>query len=723
MAPDWLTTLLDEWGAVVCAERWGRDRLMLAAGATSYRARHVIRLCRDAGWDLEAARAGVSGWAPEPRGNRPVEKPTIPDRADSPRDGPPSDLRISRWDEAPAPKPRASLTVQPIPEDDEAEEPIEEAIERQCRVYERSRARATTVGPRVVALSQPGPIALVHFGDPHLDDDGCNWPALRRAVEVVQRTPHMYAGNVGDTVNNWVGRLVEKYAHQRATEDEGWRYARWLMQAVPWIYVVAGNHDCHDAETEALTRRGWLRYDEITDEDEVLSLDPETGRSEWVPIESRIVRDHDGEMVRIETLSISALVTPNHRVLHRARVGRNDWSGWRYCTADSMPSRAAVPVSASSSAVGVDLSDEQIALAGWILTDGCISNGRVSIYQSKDGTEIARLLLALELNHSVRIRRRDVQEVCGRMLIGEPLPERSWALTAEASREVMAWLPKKGVLPDWAHDLSTRQFEILLDAIIAGDGCWDGSSAGAKTCAVLHGRKEFLDSVQAVAVQHGWYARIAVARESDYRLNLCRRETLQFDRATAVSRETHAGTVWCLTVKHGNFMVRRNGAAHFSGNCWKGGLHTLRLVSEGARIGLMAPDECRVELRWPGGESFRLHVRHDFKGSSIYNKTHGLQRSALWDGWGDLYVCGHRHEWAHQRTEYEDGRVRDLLRVRGFKHFDEYARSRQFYDHTHGQTITTILDPDAHPADRVKVIVDVEEAADYLAWARRRRVA
>lgn len=384
-APDWLRAALEQVGEQACRERWGRRRMLGGSSLRPYQAQQLCRLIREAGYDLAVARARLDR-RPSPS---PVDAPEL------------DELQISQWREPERAPLGPGWSVEAIPEDDEAEEPIGEAIERQCQRYRRARARAATIGPRVIRLQDGGPIGIVHFGDPHVDDDGCNWPALRRAVEVVSQTPHLYAGNVGDTVNNWVGRLVAKYAHQGATEEEGWRYARWLMQACPWLYVVGGNHDQ-----------------------------------------------------------------------------------------------------------------------------------------------------------------------------------------------------------------------------------------------------------------------------------------------------------------------------------WRGGMSMLRLLTEGAQIGLMAPDECRLELQWPGGGSFRLHVRHDFKGSSIYNKTHGLNRAVLWgQGWGDLYVCGHRHEWGEQHTEYEDGRVRWLLRVRGFKHFDEYARSKQFYDHQYGQTVTTIIDPDAHPADRVRVVVDVEEAAEMLAWLRRRRAA
>ena len=57
------------------------------------------------------------------------------------------------------------------------------------------------------------------------------------------------------------------------------------------------------------------------------------------------------------------------------------------------------------------------------------------------------------------------------VLIAPPKVQREWRLNAESTREVLKWLPQKKILPEWANLLSTKQFQILLDALIAGDGC------------------------------------------------------------------------------------------------------------------------------------------------------------------------------------------------------------------------------------------------------------
>jgi len=94
-----------------------------------------------------------------------------------------------------------------------------------------------------VTVKLDGPIGILHVGDPHVDDDGTDIGALRRHTELVRQTRGLFAGNVGDTTNNWVGRLARLYADQSTGAKEAWALAEWLVGRCDWLYLVAGNHD------------------------------------------------------------------------------------------------------------------------------------------------------------------------------------------------------------------------------------------------------------------------------------------------------------------------------------------------------------------------------------------------------------------------------------------------------------------------------------------------
>ena len=85
--------------------------------------------------------------------------------------------------------------------------PIAELIERRLHDFKRKSEAYESRKLISIKVKESGPVGLIVFGDPHVDDDGCDWPSLLRDVEIAKNTPGMMAGNVGDLQNNWVGRL------------------------------------------------------------------------------------------------------------------------------------------------------------------------------------------------------------------------------------------------------------------------------------------------------------------------------------------------------------------------------------------------------------------------------------------------------------------------------------------------------------------------------------
>ena len=104
----------------------------------------------------------------------------------------------------------------------------------------------------VVPIS--GPIGIVHFGDPHVDDDGTDWAALERDIKLVRETEGLFASNIGDTTNNWVGRLGRLYGQQATSAKQAWILAEWFIKSLSgyWLYMIGGNHDAWSGEGDPL---------------------------------------------------------------------------------------------------------------------------------------------------------------------------------------------------------------------------------------------------------------------------------------------------------------------------------------------------------------------------------------------------------------------------------------------------------------------------------------
>ena len=130
--------------------------------------------------------------------------------------------------------------------------PIDELIDlREKRFSRRTKYRQSQ---DLINIKMPSnaPIGIVHFGDPHIDDDGTDIAEIFQLVEMIQKTKGLYAGNVGDLHNNWIGRLEALYKNQGTTAKEAWRLTEHFIGQVPWLYLVAGNHDLWSGKGDPL---------------------------------------------------------------------------------------------------------------------------------------------------------------------------------------------------------------------------------------------------------------------------------------------------------------------------------------------------------------------------------------------------------------------------------------------------------------------------------------
>lgn len=640
---------------------------------------------------------------------------------------------------------RAERGLPPVPRPDAAPQftapdlpdelpPIEELRERRAKEWGR-RSRAFDARRCIdVQIHTDGPIGLMALGDLHVDDPGCNWPLLERHTELARETPGMYALAVGDLQNAWIGRLARLYGNQSTSAREAWALVEWWVQALAdkLVFISAGNHDCVDDETEALTRRGWLRRHEIRHDDEVLGIDPATGETHWQPIQAIITRPSDGTIRRLKMNAVSLACTGKHRVLHRKRRRPGLWTDLQFAEFDSISSfdHLGIPVAGTTPSGGCDLSDAELRVAAWILTDGCIPKDtpRIAIYQRVSKAHLVRESLDAA-GVVYRETTRDIKqtEICGRKLLKKPERMTEFRIGAEESRRLTARLdmPSKYPWPAWVWRLSDAQFEVFLSTLIDGDGTRPKS---AKKALVFYKPKPQLDTLQALCAMHGYSAHLYCYRETQWRLNIAKRTQVEVPSTNRPTVEEYHGTVWCLTVPLSNFLIRRDGKAHFTGNCWA------RTVNNIDPVGWIASQQgtiygnngARVALCLPNGERIVINCRHDFTGRSQYNPAHGVVKAAMFGRRDDLLFAGHTHQTGYSPVkDPSSGKVSHAIRLASYKVIDDYAMERGFPDANISEAVVCIYDPlTEDPRHRIHVDFDVERGAWMLTklreeWERR----
>ncbi len=139
-------------------------------------------------------------------------------------------------------------------------EPIDKLIRRRTEHYLRNKVYKEAAKWQQVHVNDTQPIGLALMGDPHLDDDGCNWPQLVEDVELIAATPGMYGVNAGDFSNNWVGRLTRLFGHQETSQTSARQLTEWLLlkAGVRWAACILGNHDEWNEGGEIIRRMAAL---------------------------------------------------------------------------------------------------------------------------------------------------------------------------------------------------------------------------------------------------------------------------------------------------------------------------------------------------------------------------------------------------------------------------------------------------------------------------------
>jgi hypothetical protein len=123
-------------------------------------------------------------------------------------------------------------------------QPIETILERLAADTDRRNKREIAEKWFPIKINDDKPIGILWFGDPHLGTS-TNWPQLLKDVKHCAGTKGLYGANLGDTTNNWVGRLIREYAEEDISRKTERRLAKWFLadSKIPWLIWLMGNHD------------------------------------------------------------------------------------------------------------------------------------------------------------------------------------------------------------------------------------------------------------------------------------------------------------------------------------------------------------------------------------------------------------------------------------------------------------------------------------------------
>lgn len=370
------------------------------------------------------------------------------------------------------------------------------------------------------------------------------------------------------------------------TTEKARAYSVNAYRANPMARAIIDTY-CVDESTEILTADGWRKYCDVAAGDEVLTLNHETGLSEWQPIESMHVFPAERRtLMLMSSRDVSALTTTNHRwpVVNR----RSAWTGsaragWKAPTREWRTSetleqsdwfvRAAPPADAPAVP---KWTDDLVELVAWTYTEGHVrDSGALIITQSHvvNSEQVDRIEAAL---------RRAYGDPCSSVMrrdrwftAYEPMWQRRdygrnarFFLNREAAEPIMSAAPDKVPSFEWLRSLTPAQLRLFIDVSLMADGdspgLWlAGHRGGAHLSQLDHRRAE---AFQFALILSG-IASGARVRSNDGHLTISAHKSTG-TRVASVARTLveHDGIVWCPKTANGTWFARRDGRTYFTGN-------------------------------------------------------------------------------------------------------------------------------------------------------------
>lgn len=406
--------------------------------------------------------------------------------------------------------------------------------------------------------------------------------------------------------DNLIALLVQEKAY-RAKKQDWDSYQTWLRSRNPARAAIEAKYgyDCYLDDTEFLTSRGWLRYDEVVDGDTLATLNQSTGHIEYQAFTDRVAKPHTGPVVFLHPQHSNCAVTMNHRmwVSRVHRTGNNGFStAYTHRSAewtirpmgdllDGRPSYFHVRVTGTPRHTDYPIPDDLLTLMGCYVSEGCVgkslTDGTPSVLRisQKAGGRLEPHMDGFMSRYPARVRRfsylRDEESRT------TPCEERVWTVAdRQWAGDVVTWCGSGSQtkhLPPWAVQLSARQVDLLLDVMVAGDGSNRPHSRIYHTSS-----KRLADDVQAMCVSAGIVSQVwgpygdanatpmyqVYVGQRHEAVTACFRE----EGSNHVTvEEVQGGRIVCFTVPNEILVTRRGGKVAIQGNT-KHAMHLVRLL-------------------------------------------------------------------------------------------------------------------------------------------------
>jgi hypothetical protein len=341
------------------------------------------------------------------------------------------------------------------------------------------------------------------------------------------------------------------------------------MPAEALLGTASLNHWCQDSETEIFTPAGWCRQDKLNVGDTVLTLNHDTGLSQWQPVEdiyrAQVVNE---AMLRMTSSQHFSQSTQGHR-WPIIKTGKYAGSPYRWTTSlDGFAAADRVPVAAPLADTPTEpkYTDDLVRLLAAYTSDG-------SRLRKSPTAEVVRIVKFAD--HEIRELRRVLTAVYGRPPTESTHPTRTVTGTAFTLRTAESAVlfdltgEHKAIHRQVINDLTVNQCRLLLDAMIEiGDGIRQGQ---ADTFYQVEPTR--LDPLEHAAILAGYKVTRGQRNQQTgfgerplHWLRVSHSRTVFSPTDCEQEWVPYTGTVWCPTTANRTWLARRDGTVYYTGN-------------------------------------------------------------------------------------------------------------------------------------------------------------
>ena len=350
---------------------------------------------------------------------------------------------------------------------------------------------------------------------------------------------------------------------------------------------------CLSMDTEVLTERGFLKYEEIKKTDKVAAYND--GSIVWTEIEEIIHRKtyNDEDFIKFQNQHIDFNVTGYHELLVRKKWQKKYQKKFASDVA-KMNNTIVVPVSGHQKAKGSGLRECDLKFLGYFLSDGSLNkvNNQITIVQSfrypKIIEDIENVLEECGMKYGKVIQRRKGIESKYNDIIhftiskGKPRfrdkDKHGWDYLGKYIDKNFGQI---------YENLSEKDLSILLETLNLGDGKKGNYGWNRRTYTIAMGNnKLYADRVQSLAIRRGWRCNMYTQEENGSVQYICYFKKQEYSTiagqnvppscVNGVTKERPKiqtckskldDYVWCVKDKYGTIITRRNGKVLIMGNC------------------------------------------------------------------------------------------------------------------------------------------------------------